>query len=37
VAETRQGLRADGDRDIQAATAINPLVAQRYKRIGLMP
>jgi tetratricopeptide (TPR) repeat protein len=37
VAEIRKGLRADGERDIQAATAINPIVAQRYQRIGLTP
>ncbi len=37
LAEIKKGLKADGDKDIQAAVAINPAIAQMFGRIGLTP
>jgi tetratricopeptide (TPR) repeat protein len=37
VAKLRKGAKADGDADIQAATALNAKIASQAKAIGLTP
>jgi tetratricopeptide (TPR) repeat protein/predicted aspartyl protease len=37
LAETRKGMLAEGDRDMQAATALAPRIAEQFKRMGVGP
>jgi tetratricopeptide (TPR) repeat protein len=37
LAELRQGMREQGDKDMQAATALLPSIAEDFKRAGLVP
>lgn len=37
VAELRKGLREQADKDMQAATALTPSIAEQFKKVGLAP
>jgi len=37
VAEQKNGTKAQGDKDIQAALALTPAIAEQFKRVGVAP
>jgi tetratricopeptide (TPR) repeat protein/predicted aspartyl protease len=37
LAELRKGMREQGDKDMQAATALLPSITEDFKRVGLVP
>jgi tetratricopeptide (TPR) repeat protein len=37
LAELRKGMREQGTKDMQAATALSPSIADQFKKVGLVP